>query len=54
MTDSQLNGLKSGIKNCTEATLNLLSNVVGNYNDAYNFPRKLLLTNRQVPRLFKA
>ena len=54
MTNLQLNGLKSGIKNCAEATLNLLSNVIGNYNDEYNFPHKLLLTNRQLPRLFKA
>ena len=54
MTNLQLNGLKSGIKNCAEATLNLLSNVIGNYNDEYNFPHKLLLTNRQLPRPFKA
>ena len=32
-------------------TLKLLSNVVGDFNDQKNFPRKLLLTNTQIPRL---
>ena len=32
--------LKPGIKNGTEVTLNLPSNVVGDYNDETNFPRK--------------
>ena len=50
----QLNKLKSGIKNCTEITLKILSNVVGNSNDENNFPHKLLLTNTQVSRLCKA
>ena len=34
---SQLNKLKSGIKNGTEVTLNLSWNVIGNSNDEYNF-----------------
>ena len=34
---SQLNKLKSGIKNGTEVTLNLSSNVIGNSNDECNF-----------------
>ena len=46
--------MKSGIKNGTEVTLNLLSNVVGNSNDDTNFPHKLLITNGQVLRLRKA
>ena len=37
---SQLNKLKSGIKNGTEVTLNLLGNVVGDANDEINFPHK--------------
>ena len=50
----QLNKLKSAIKNGTEVTLNLSSNIVGDSNDENNFPHKLLLTITQVPRLRKA
>ena len=35
--------LKSGIKNNTELTLKISSNVVGDSNDENNFSRKLLL-----------
>ena len=35
-------------------TLNLSLNVIGNSNDDYNFPHKLLLTNTQVLQLHKA
>ena len=41
MSNSQLNNLKSGIKNGTEVTLNLPSNVVGDSNDENIFPHKL-------------
>ena len=41
-SNSQINKLKSGIKNGTEGTLNISSNVVGNSNDETNFPNKLL------------
>ena len=51
---SQLNILKSGIKNGTEVTLNLSSNVIGDFNDETNFPHKLLLNDRQVSRFRKA
>ena len=51
---SQLNKLKSGIKNGTEVTLKLSSNVVGNSNDENNFLYNLLLTNTQVSKLHKA
>ena len=54
MFNSQLNKLKSGIKNGTEVTLNLLSNIVGDSNDENNFLHKLLLTNTQVSKLCKA
>ena len=51
---SQLNKLKSGIKNETEVVLRLSSNMVGYSDDEANFPHKLLLTNRQVANLRKA
>ena len=47
----QLNKLKSEIKNGTEVTLKLSSNVVDDYNDENNFPHILLLNNTQVSRL---
>ena len=51
---SQLNKLKSELKNGTEVTLNLSSNVIGDSNDETNFPHKLLLTDTQVSRICKA
>ena len=45
--------LKLGIKNGTEITLQLSSNVVGDSNDENNFPHKLLLTDAQVARCCK-
>ena len=52
LSNSQLNKLKSAIKNKTEAVLRLLSNMVGD--DETNFPHKLLLTNRRFSNLRKA
>ena len=37
-----------------EVTLNLSSNVIGNSNGETDFPHKLLLTERQFSRLYKA
>ena len=54
LSNSQLNKLKSGIKNGTQITLNLSSNVVGDSNNETNFPHKLLLIDTQVSRLHKA
>ena len=54
LSDSQLNKLKSAIKNGTEVTLNLSANIIGGYNNENNFPNELLLTNRQVSKLGKA
>ena len=54
LLNSQLNKLKSGIKNGTEETFKISSNVVGDSNDENNFQHKLLLTNTQVSRLRKA
>ena len=51
---SLINKLKSGIKNCTEVTLKISSNVVGGSNDENNFLHKFLLTNTQVSKLRKA
>ena len=53
LSNSQLNKLKSGIKNGTEVTLKISSNVVGDSDDENNFPHKLLLTNTQVSKLRK-
>ena len=54
LSNSQLNKLKSAIKNETEVVLRLSSNMIGNSNDETNFPHELLLTNRQVVNLRKA
>ena len=53
MPNLQLNKLKSGIKNGTEVTLKLLSNVAGDSNDENNAQHELLLTNTQTSRLRK-
>ena len=45
LSNTQLNKLKSGMKNGTEVILKLPSNVVGDSNDENNFLHKLLLTN---------
>ena len=45
---------KCSIKNGTEVTLNLSSNVVGDTNDETNFTHKSSWTNRQVMRLWGA
>ena len=44
LSNSQLNKLKSAIKDETGVVLRLLSNMVGD--DENNSPHKLLLTNR--------
>ena len=54
LSNSQLNKLKSLIKNETDVLLRLSSNMVGNSNDNTNFPNELLLTNRQVANIRKA
>ena len=52
LSNSQLNKLKSAIKNETEVVLRLSSNIIGD--NEINFPYKLLSTNRQVANLLKA
>ena len=50
LSNSQLNKLKSSIKEY----LRISSNMVSNSNDNTNFPHELLLTNRQIPNIRKA
>ena len=54
LSNSQLNKLKSSIKNETDVVLRISSSMVGNSNDNTNFPHGLLLTNRQVANIRKA
>ena len=49
LSNSQLNKLKSAIKNESEAVLRLSSNMIGN--NETNFPHELLLTDRQVSNI---
>ena len=53
LSKSQLNKLKTGIKNGTEVTLKILSNVVVDSNVVgdFCFSHKILLTNTQVSEL---
>ena len=54
LSNSQLNILKSGIKNNTEITLKISSSVLVVGDSANDFPQRLLLTNTQVSKLRKA
>ena len=53
MSNSQLNKLKSGIKNSTELNFKISWYVVGDSNNGNNSLQKLLLTNTQVSKLRK-
>ena len=53
LSNSQPSHLKSEIEKGTELTLNLSSNVIGNSTDETNFPHRILLTDTQVPRIWK-
>ena len=54
LSNSQLNKLKSAIKNETEVVLRLSSNLIGDSTDEANFPHKLFLTNRNILNIRKA
>ena len=54
LSNSQLNKLKSAIKNETDVALRISSGMLGNSNGNTNFPHKLLLTDRQVANIRKA
>ena len=51
---SQLNKLKSAIKNENDVVIRLSLNMIGDSNDKGSFPHELLLTNRQVSNICKA
>ena len=53
LSNSQPDKLKSGLKNGTEVTLNLSSNLIGNSNHETNFPYKLLLPDTQFLKIGK-
>ena len=53
LSNSQLNKLKSAIKNETYVVLRISSGMVGNSNDNTNLPQKLLLSDRQVANIRK-
>ena len=48
LSNSQLDKLKSALRNEVDLVLRLSSNMIGNSDDETNFPQELLLTNRQV------
>ena len=56
LSSSQLNKLKSAIKNESDVVLRLSSNMIGtdNSDNNTNYPHELLLTNRQVANLRNA
>ena len=54
LSNSHLNNLKFSVKNRTEVTLNLSSNLIRTSNDETNFPHKLLLTDTQVSKIRKS
>ena len=54
LSNSQINKLKSVIKNGTKVTLKLSWNVVGENNDDISFWPKILLTDTQLSKLCKA
>ena len=54
LSNSHFSKLKSEIKNVTQVTLNLSSNMICESNHKANSPHKFLLTNIQVSRLRKA
>ena len=54
LSNSELNKVKSAIKNESEVVLRLPSNMIGDSDDKINFPHELSLTNRQVANRRKA
>ena len=54
LSNSQLNKLKSAIKNENDVVKRLSPSMIGDSNDKSNFPHELLLTNRQVSCIRKA
>ena len=54
LSTSQLNKLKSAIKNENDVVIRLSPSMIGDSNDKTNFSHELLLTNRQVSSICKA
>ena len=54
LSNSQLNKLKSPIKNKNDVVIKLSPSIIGDSNDQGNFPHELLLTDRQVSSIHKA
>ena len=54
LSNSQLNKLKSAIKNENDVVIRLSPSTIGDSNDKGNFPHELLLTDRQVSSIRKA
>ena len=54
LSNSQLNKVKSAIKNESNVALRISSSTIGNSNYNNNFPHELLLTDRQVANIRKA
>ena len=54
LLNSQLNKLKSAIKNETEVVIRISPNMIGDSNDKTNFLHELILTDRQVSSIHKA
>ena len=54
LSNSQLNKLKSAIRNENEVVIRLSPNMIGEFNDQINFPHELLLTDRQFSSIRKA
>ena len=54
LSNSQLNKLKSAIKNENDVVIRLFPNMIGDSNDKTNFPHELLVTDRQVSTIRKA
>ena len=54
LSTSQLNKLKSAMKNETDVVLSFSLNMIGNSDGETSFPHELLLANRHVENLRKA
>ena len=54
LLNSQLNKLKSAMKNENDVLIRLSPNIIGDSNDKATFPHELLLTDRQISSIRKA
>ena len=50
LSNSQLNKLKSPIKNENDVVIRLSPNMIGDSNNKTNFPHEILLTDRQTDK----